>query len=449
MNIRGKKISVIGMGKTGIATAEVFSPHNEITIFDSKEPPIPPQLKDLPVKFHLGDPNYTGAEEADLIIISPGVPKTEPFVSRALARDVPIRSEIEIAYKLCKAPIIAVTGTDGKSTTVSLIAHILKAAGKRAIAGGNIGTPFISIAPFTTPEDIVVLEVSSYQLEWIEEFRPKIGIVLNIAADHLERYSSLEEYALTKMRLFENQTKEDFAILNRDDPTLFRLSHLVPSTLLFFSLSPFEGEGVYFSQGEIHMRLKGENLSFPLPETSLEGKHNLQNMLCASLASFLAGASPEDISKALSTFQPLEHRMERIGYHKGALFINDSKATNPHAASKALSSFSAPIILIAGGKYKESADYEGLFRENKAKIKALILIGEASSLLESIAKAEGISNVYLEKDLEGAVRKASELATPGDVVLFSPACSSFDMFTDFEERGRRFKEIFSALKEGS
>jgi len=172
-------------------------------------------------------------------------------------------------------------------------------------------------------------------------------------------------------------------------------------------------------------------------------------MLCASLASFLAGASPEDISKALSTFQPLEHRMERIGYHKGALFINDSKATNPHAASKALSSFSAPIILIAGGKYKEGADYEGLFRENKAKIKALILIGEASSRLESIAKAEGISNVYLEKDLEGAVRKASELATPGDVVLFSPACSSFDMFTDFEERGRRFKEIFSSLKEGS
>ncbi|MBC7329375.1 UDP-N-acetylmuramoyl-L-alanine--D-glutamate ligase [bacterium] len=449
MDIRGKKISVIGMGKTGVATAEALASHNEITIFDKKEPLIPPQLKDLPVKFHLGDPNYTGAEEADLIIISPGVPKTEPFISRALAHNVPIRSEIEIAYKLCKSPIIAVTGTDGKSTTVSLIAHILQVAGKRAIACGNIGTPFISIAPSTTPEDIVVLEVSSYQLEWIEEFRPKIGMVLNIAADHLERYNSLEEYAFTKMRLFENQTGDDFAILNRDDETLLRLSHLVTSNILFFSLSPFEGEGVYFSQGEIHMRLRGEDFLFPLPETALEGKHNLQNMLCASLASFLVGVSLESISKALSTFPPLEHRMERIGYHKGALFINDSKATNPHATSKALSSFSAPIILIAGGKYKEGADYEGMFRENNSKIKAVILIGEASSRLENIAKAAGISNVYREKDLEGAVRKASELASPGNVVLFSPACSSFDMFTDFEERGRRFKEIFFALREES
>jgi UDP-N-acetylmuramoylalanine--D-glutamate ligase len=447
MNIKGKKISVIGMGKTGIATAEVLSPYNEVTLFDRKELPIPPKLRELPIKFHLGDPNYTGAEEADLIIISPGVPKTEPFVSRALALNVPIRSEIEIAYKLCKAQIIAVTGTDGKSTTVSLISHILQAGGKRAIAAGNIGNPFVSIAPSATPQDIVVLEVSSYQLEWIEDFRPNIGILLNISADHLERYSSLDEYALTKMRLFENQERSDFAILNRDDPTVCRLSSLIPSTILFFSLTPFEGEGAFFSQGEINMKLRSQNLSFSLPETSLEGRHNLQNMLCASLASFLAGVSPPDISQALSTFKPLEHRMERVGYHKGALFINDSKATNPHATSKALSSFSSPILLIAGGRYKEGADYQGLFRENKSKIKALILIGEASSRLESIAKVEGISNIYRESNLEGAVRKASALACQGDVVLFSPACSSFDMFADFEERGRRFKEIFSTLKE--
>ena len=447
MIIKGKKISVIGMGKTGIATAEVLSPYNDVTIFDSKELPIPPNLQELPLKFHLGDPLYTGAEEADLIIISPGVPKTEPFVPRALALNVPIRSEIEIAYKLCKAKIIAVTGTDGKSTTVSLISHILQMGGKRAIAAGNIGIPFISVAPSTTPEEIVVLEVSSYQLEWIEEFRPNIGIILNISADHLERYSSLDEYALTKMRLFENQGEGDLAILNRDDATLMRLSNIIHSKLLFFSLSPFEGEGVFFSQGEIHIKLNEENFSFPLPETSLEGKHNLQNMLSASLASFLAGASLENISQALSTFKPLEHRTERIGYYKGALFINDSKATNPHATSKALSSLSSPVILIAGGRFKDGADYEGLFRENKSKIKALILIGEASSRLECIARIEGIKNIYREKDLEGAVKRAIDIVSPGDIVLFSPACSSFDMFSDFEERGRRFKEIFSALKE--
>ncbi|MGC9003130.1 MAG: UDP-N-acetylmuramoyl-L-alanine--D-glutamate ligase [bacterium] len=449
MMLKGKKISVIGMGKTGIATAEVLAHQNEVTVFDSKELPIPPQLQGLPLKFHLGDPNYSGAEEADLIVISPGVPRTEPFVSRALALNIPIRSEIEIAYRLCKAPIIAVTGTDGKSTTVSLIAHILQAGGKKAILAGNIGIPFISIAPSTTPEDIVVLEVSSFQLEWIEEFRPHIGILLNISADHLERYNSLEEYALTKMRLFENQKETDFAILNRDDPTIHRLAHLVPSTTLFFSLFPLEEEGIYFDGENIHIKTKKERLSFPLPTTHLEGRHNVQNMLCASLASYLSDINPQTISSALSTFQPLEHRMERIGTLKGALFINDSKATNPHATSKALSSFSSPIILIAGGKIKENADYESLFKENVSKLKALILIGEGRKNLAEIAEKVGVRNIYSIPNLEEAVKQAVKIASEGDVVLFSPACSSFDMFANFEERGRKFKEIFSTLlKEG-
>lgn len=446
MTIRGKKISIIGLGETGIASAEVLASTNEVTIFDHKEVPIPPQLKNLPLKFHLGDPLYQGAEEADLIIISPGVSPNQPFVKRALALNVPIRSEIEIAYQLCPAPIIAITGTDGKSTTTSLTAHILQTAGKKAIALGNIGSAFIRAVPHLSPEDIVVLEVSSFQLEWIERFHPHIGVLLNISGDHLERYPSLEAYAKTKMRLFENQSEEDFAILNADDPLVYKLSQTLPSYRLYFSLTPLEEEGAFAKEGRIYIRLQEKGISFPIPSTQLEGIHNLQNILASSLVAFLMGISPEHISEGISTFQPLEHRMERVDCIDGVLFVNDSKATNPHAASKALSSFPPPIILIAGGKLKERTDYTTLFRGYKSKLKAVLLIGESAFLLEEIARETGIENIYRAKDLTDAVRQAFSISSPGDTILLSPACASFDMFRDFEERGRCFKEIVRSLR---
>lgn len=445
--LKGKKISVIGLGETGIATAEVLAPTNDVTVFDRKEVPIPPQLQGLPIKFRLGDPLYGGAEEADLIIMSPGVPPTEPFVERALALKVPIRSEIEIAYQLCPAPIIAVTGTDGKSTTTSLIAHILNTAGKKAISAGNIGTPFIRIAPSLSPDDIVVLEVSSFQLEWIESFRPFIGILLNIAEDHLERYPSIKEYGETKMKLFQNQTIHDFAILNADDALVCELSQSLSSHRLYFSLSKISEEGAFVEEEQIHIKVQGQEVSFPIPHTRLEGLHNLQNILASSLATFLLGISPEKISQAISSFQPLEHRVERVGSIDGVLFINDSKATNPHAASKALASFPPPIILIAGGRLKEGADYEKLFRENKDKLKAVILIGESAPILEEISRRAGLRDVYRAKELSEAVERAFQIASAGDTVLFSPACASFDMFTNFEERGKCFKEIVGRLGE--
>ncbi len=445
---KGKKINIIGLGNTGIAAAEVLAPANEVAIFDRKEVPIPPQLENLPLKFHLGDPLYQGAEEADLIIISPGVPPTEPFVERAIASKVPIRSEIEIAYQLCPAPIVAVTGTDGKTTTTSLITHILNRAGKRAIAAGNIGNPFIKVVPTLSPKDIVVLEVSSFQLEWIEFFRPHIGILLNISTDHLERYPSLKEYGKTKMRLFQNQNEMDFAILNGDDPLVCSLSKDLPSHRLFFSLySPVE-EGAFTKGEKIYIKIKGNEISIPLFPTRLEGLHNLQNILASFLAAFLLHVPPDEISQAVSTFQPLEHRMEKVGYINGVLFVNDSKATNPHAASKALASFSSPIVLIAGGRLKEGADYEMLFRRYKHKLKATVLIGEATPLLEKIARKAGIKSVYKGRDLREAVKQAFRLSSPGDTVLFSPACSSFDMFANFEERGKRFKEIVQSFWEG-
>lgn len=446
--IRGKKISVIGLGETGIATAKVLALENEVTIYDKKNIPIPPELKELPLKFCLGDPSYTGAEEADLIIISPGVPSTEPFVRRALARNIPILSEIEIAYQLCPAPIIAVSGTDGKSTTTSLITHILKKGGKSAIAAGNIGIPFIKVVPNLTPKDIVVLEVSSFQLEWIDKFRPHIGVLLNIAADHLDRYPSLLEYGKTKMRLFENQDENDFAILNRDDRYIMELSRDIRSHKLYFSLFPDEGEGAFLRNDEIHIKIGSEKFSFPIPPTKLEGLHNLQNILASSLVGFLLGLSPTVISEALATFQPLEHRIERVREINGVLFINDSKATNPHSASRALEAFPAPIILIVGGRMKEGADYEGLFREHREKLKAVVLMGESTPILAEIARKAGIQRIYEEKSLKDAVERAYSLSTPGDTVLFSPACSSFDMFKNFEERGKLFKEIVLSLRKG-
>lgn len=446
--LKGKRISIIGLGETGIAVAELLGPTNKVTVFDRKEVPIPSQLQNLPLKFHLGDPLYEGAEKADLIIVSPGVPKTEPFVERALALDVPIRSEVEIAYQLCPGQIIAVTGTDGKSTTTSLITHILNIGGKRAIAAGNIGIPFIKVIPSLSPEDIVVLEVSSFQLEWIEHFHPHIGVLLNIAEDHLGRYQSLEEYGRTKMRLFENQNQNDFAILNGDDTLVCELSQNLRSHRLYFSLSPIQEEGAFIQEGEIHIKLREEEASFSIFSTRLTGLHNLQNILASSLATFLMGVPPDKISQALSTFQPLEHREEKVRCLKGVLFVNDSKATNPHAAAKALASFPSPIILIAGGKLKEGADYETMFREYKAKLKAVILIGEAAPILEDLARKAGVKDVYRGKNLREAVERAFLISSAGDTVLFSPACSSFDMFANFEERGKHFKDIVLSLEEG-
>lgn len=446
--LKGKKISIIGLGETGAATAEVLGPLNDVTVFDRKDVPIPTQLKDIPLKFRLGDPLYQGAEDSDLIVISPGVAQTEPFIERALNRNVPIRSEIEIAYRLCPAPIVAVTGTDGKSTTTSLIAHILNTGGKRAVPAGNIGTPFIKVVPSLTPEDIVVLEVSSFQLEWIESFHPSIGILLNIAEDHLERYPSLEEYGKTKLRLFQNQTERDFAILNADDPLVCRLSRALPSHRLYFSLTKISQEGAFVEGKEIYMLFQGQEVSFPIPPTKLEGLHNLQNILASSLAALLIGIPPDKISQAISSFQPLEHRVERVGSFNGVLFINDSKATNPHATSKALASFPPPIILIAGGKLKDGANYEKLFREYKSKLKALVLIGEAAPILWELAGRAGIKAIYEEKDLKEAVEQAFHISSPGDTVLFSPACSSFDMFANFEERGKFFKKVVKNLVKG-
>lgn len=446
--LRGKKISIIGLGETGIASAEVLGPLNDVTVFDRLEVPIPPRLENIPLKFRLGDPLYEGAEEADLIIISPGVPSTEPFIERALKKNVPILSEIEIAFQFCPAPIVAVTGTDGKSTTVSLIAHILNTADKKAITAGNIGTPFIKVVPSLTPQDIVVLEVSSFQLEWIKGFHPRIGILLNIAEDHLERYPSILEYGRTKMKLFQNQTEDDFAILNADDPLVCELSRTLNSHRLYFSLTSISGEGAIAKDDRIYLRIKGQEVDFDIPPIHLIGSHNLQNILASSISAFLLDVSIDKIVEGLSSFQPLEHRVEKVGCINGVLFINDSKATNPHAASKALASFPPPIILIAGGRLKEGADYEKLFREWGTKLKALVLIGESAPLLEKIARNAGIDEIHIGKDLEEAVAKAFNLSSPGDTVLFSPACSSFDMFKNFEERGKHFKEAVQLLGEG-
>lgn len=441
-----KKISVIGMGRTGIAVAKFFhSLGHKVTVFDIKNLPTPFELKGLTLEFHLGDPYYEGAEDADLIVVSPGVDREAPFIARAKAKGVPIKSEIEVAFEFCPAPIVAITGTDGKSTTTALLGHILRESGKKAIIAGNIGVPFIDVVNQITPQHIAVLEVSSFQLEWVDKFRPYIGVMLNISPDHMERHRSLEEYARVKFRLFSNQNKGDYAILNAEDPFIMEMSSQVPSRVLLFSTSPIKEEGIFLEKGEINIRVGDSLCTFPLPFTTLKGKHNLQNLLAGILSAYLCGVSPEGIREAIPTFQPLPHRLEEVGRIKGVLFVNDSKATNPHSAEMALSSFDSPIIWIAGGQLKEGADYGALFSNHKGRIKGVVLIGESSDFLEDLARREGIENIVKGESMEEAVEKAFLLASPGDVVLLSPACASFDMFQDFEERGERFKEAVKEL----
>ncbi len=442
-----KRVSVIGMGRTGIAVAKfLHSLGHKVSVFDIKNLPVPQELAGLPINFHLGDPLYQGAEDADLIVVSPGVSREAPFIARAEAKGIPIKSEIEIAFEFCLAPIVAITGTDGKSTTTALLGHILRESGKKAIIAGNIGVPFIDVVSQITPQHIVVLEVSSFQLEWVDKFRPFVGVILNISPDHMERHRSLEEYARVKFRLFSNQNKEDYAILNAEDPFIMGMSSQVPSRVLLFSTSPIEGEGIFLEKGEINIRVGDSLCTFPLPFTSLRGRHNLQNLLAGILSAYLCGVPPEGIKEAIPTFQPLPHRLEEVGRIKGVLFVNDSKATNPHSAGTALSSFDAPIVWIAGGQLKEGTDYSALFSRHKGRLKGVVLIGESSNLLEDLARREGIDNIVKGESIEEAVEKAFLLASPGDVVLLSPACASFDMFRDFEERGERFKEAVKKLR---
>ena len=434
----GEKILVIGLGRSGQAVVEILRARGA-QVFATDEKP-----KEASGAQFVPPAELSQLTDLTCAVLSPGVPLNNPLV-RAV-QNVPIFSEIEVAYRLGQAPIIAVTGTKGKSTTAALIGHLLRAAGRDVRVGGNIGNPLIREAVEASPESWLVAEVSSFQLETIRSFHPKVSVILNISADHLDRYHSMEEYAEAKYRIFANQTERDAFVGNLDDERL-RLLHWrsgevrVHAKQLWFTMGDDSRHAtMYLRDGKIlYSPIAGDPRPVEIirrDEIPLAGDHNVQNVMAAALAVLAAGVEPLVLRDGIRTFAPMDHRLQPVGEVEGVLYVDDSKATNPGAVIAALRAYDRPIVLIAGGKPKKT-DFTELGRIVDERARGLVVIGEAAA---DIAAHVYRTPVERAGSMEDAVRRAQSLAQPGDIVLLSPACASFDMFESAEDRGRKFAD---------
>ena len=393
------------------------------------------------VELRLGEDGPHLLAGVDLVVPSPGVPREARVLAAAVRRGIPVRSEIELAFALLSCPVIAITGTNGKSTTTSLVGLALARAGRRTFIGGNLGTPLIAAA--AQAPDIAVAEVSSFQLEWVERFRPHVGCLLNLTPDHLDRHASFAEYRAAKTRLFAAQEAEDFAVVNRDDPEAWSARAGIRAHLISFGTAPVAC-GAFTGEGFAALRLPDRSEErYTLGRTRLTGRHNLENILAAIPVARLAGASADAVQAAIDEMAPLPHRLVRIGERGGVAWFDDSKATNVGAAAKSLDSFAGPVILLAGGVDK-GGGYATLAASAAGKVRLALVFGAAR---ERLAAALGSAGVLVEPvpTLEEAVARAAAAALPGDTVLLAPACASFDMFSDYAARGRAFRAAMEAL----
>ena len=432
-NYKNKKITVFGLARSGIAAAKkLASLGAEVFITDIKptsefDSAALEELQKLKIDLELGGHSLKAIEAAELIVVSPGIHLDIPMLEEAKRRDIPSISEIELAYQLFSKPMITVTGTNGKTTTTTLIGELLKAGGKRVAVAGNIGSPLVEVNDSSL--DYIVAEISSYQLETIIKFKPWISVILNIQPDHLERHKTMEEYIRQKSRVFMNQNSDDYVIFNLDDPEVARM------------VKKSKAKPVGFTKS------KPEIITMSPSEIKIPGKHNLENSLAAAQAAYLCGVDKQTVAEVLRTFPGVEHRIEFVSEINGVEFYNDSKATNPDAALVALETFrERGIILILGGRDKGVA-LDTLSQKVKEGVNAVVLIGEATQRFNKALKKAGYTNVHLTGSMEEAVNISSGLAKSGNVVLLSPACASFDMFSNFEERGRMFKDAVKMLCE--
>ena len=445
-----KRVHVIGLGAygTGRATARVLAARGaRVTVSDVKPAEELAEeieaLEGTGVVIQTGADAYRGIEEAELVVPSPGVPLEIPPLLRARERGAQVVSEIEVAYWIARCPIIAVTGTKGKSTTMTLIGEILRDEGEKVQVGGNIGRPLISLADRAAPHELLVAEVSSFQLEATARFRPKVAVLLNLFADHLDRHPNMADYRSAKARLFANQEPEDTAVVNRDEEEAWRLRDLTRAAVMPYSLSQVEPEGADLVDG--WLRVRGRRVC-PQSSVRLRGKHNLGNALAALAAAHAAGASLEKAEGTLSRFGGLEHRLEVVAPAGGVMYVNDSQATTPEASVVALEAFPEHVVLIAGGRPKIH-DFSALAKAAATRGADLVVIGEAAAEIAGAAEAAGVGRIARAASLGEAVAIARGWARPGEVVLLSPACASFDMFKNMAERGRIFREIAAKLAE--
>src|ERR1700733_9795348 len=452
MELKDKRVLVVGLGKSGVASALFLKAHGaRVTVSDTKSGD---ELRnEIPVLLDHGITVETGGHGdrtfrgQDLIVLSPGVPVDAPMLAQARAMGEAVIGEIELAAQFLPGPIFAHTGSNGKTTTTSLTGDILTAGGLPTLVGGNIGTPAISLAERAKPESVIVLEVSSFQLETIQTFRPKVAVVLNVTPDHLDRHRTFEAYVNAKARMFENQRGDDFAVLNEDDATCVAMAVRTKGQVFWFSRKKEVKQGAWVRDGKILFRdgsgEKSQREIMQVSEIPLKGAHNLENVLAGVCAGALMGCAPEKMRRAVREFKAVEHRLEFVATIGGVDYYNDSKATNVDATIKAIESFPANIHLILGGKDKGS-DYSVLNDLLRQRVKRVYTIGGAAEKIESQIRAVNVEIVRA-VTLENAVRKANAAAVAGDVVLLAPACASFDQFKSYEHRGQVFKEVVSGL----
>src|SRR5436190_11789131 len=450
INLNNKRVLVVGLGKSGVASALFLRSRGaQVTVSDSK--PQEQLSEEIPILLDHGIIIETGGHGErtfhgqDLIVVSPGVPADSPPLVQARALGEPVIGEIELAAQFLPKNIVAITGSNGKTTTTTLTGEIITAGGYPTRVAGNIGTPAISLVATARPDSVVVLEVSSFQLETIQAFRPKVAVVLNVTPDHLDRHRTFETYVDAKARIFENQLADDFAVLNADDPVCVGLANRTRAQVFWFSRKKEVQQGASLRDGRILFRdSSGQQEIMVASEIPLKGAHNLENTLAAICAGALMKCAPERIRAAVRNFNAVEHRLEYVATVRGVEYYNDSKATNVDATIKALESFPANIHLILGGKDKGS-DYTVLKDLLRQRAKRVYTIGAAAEKIESQIKDS--AEIVHAETLDVAVKRIASAAEAGDIVLLAPACASFDQFQNYEERGRVFKQLVRALAE--
>jgi UDP-N-acetylmuramoylalanine--D-glutamate ligase len=446
MEFMGKKILVVGLARTGVGLSRFLSRAGaRVTVTDQAPPSdleeARREIQNLGIAEELGvpQPRWQGY---DLIVPSPGVPPEVPWLETARRAGIPVWGELEVAGPFITRPLMAVSGTNGKTTTTALVGELLQASGIKALVGGNIGTPLISLLPRQEEADFLVVEVSSFQLDTAPHFHPQAAALLNITPDHLDRYPDFPAYAASKAGLFRCQGEGDLRVLNADDAAVAAL--MGEGRVYYFSAERPLGEGAWLQNGAVKVRLAGgREEAFPLENILLKGRHNLENIMAALLLALDAGARPGACREVLARFRGLPHRLEWVALVGGVDFYDDSKGTNVGAVARSLAYFERPVVLIAGGRDKDS-DFSLLSPLIRERVKTLVLLGETRDLLARVW--DGLAPALKVADMEEAVTQAFRLAQPGEVVLLSPGCASFDMFKDYAQRGQTFQRLVGDLK---
>jgi UDP-N-acetylmuramoylalanine--D-glutamate ligase len=449
MELKGKKVLVVGLGKSGFAAALFLRRRGaQVTVSDQRSEQALseqiPSLLEAGIAVETGGHGLLTFRRQDLIVVSPGVPLSTPELVQVRALGLPVIGELELAAGFLEGDVLAITGSNGKTTTTTLCGEIFKASGLKTVVAGNIGLPVIEVVDQSTAGTWSVLEVSSFQLETTESFHPRVAVILNITPDHLDRHGTFENYVAMKERIFANQTGEDSLIVNADDPAALQAAGRARSQVLWFSRSRIVRRGAFVLDGIVMFRASEEGSSIPvlpLAEIPLKGAHNVENVLAAVCAACVANIPAAVIARTVASFQAVEHRLEFVTNIQGVEYYNDSKATNVDATAKAIASFPGNIHLILGGKDKNS-DYTQLNALLEARVKTVYTIGSAAEKIEG--QIAGVARVVRAGTLEAAVDQAAAQAVAGDVVLLAPACSSYDQFENYEQRGRVFKQAVMA-----